>query len=137
MTKLPQSATELTAKQAKFVASMLKHYTLEAACKELEISHETGRRMMQQEAVKKRYNEELQTLLDVALSRLYHLVEPAIAVLSKSLTEPEPNATRLRAASIILEKTLDLRTVRTHEERIAMLEGLAKGQLAQEVHREV
>lgn len=123
---MPHNATELTPKQAKFVACMLKHYTLEAACKELGISHETGRRMMLQEEVKQHYNEELQGLLDMALSRLYHLVEPAIAVLSKCLTEPEPNAVRLRAASIILEKTLDLHNIKEIDARLSELEETVK-----------
>lgn len=122
--KMPQNAnaTKLNPKHAKFVAAMLKHFTLEAACKDLGISHETGRRYMLEASVRTAYEAELQALVNNALSDLFRLIGPAIAVLSKSLTDPDPNAIRLRAASIILEKTLDLRKLMDHEQRLTALE---------------
>src|SRR6266852_3121286 len=131
---MPQTATQLTPKHAKFVAALLAQPTLEAACKELGISHETGRRYLKEPLVKAAYHEACTEVLERSLSRLIRLVEPAIAVLSKALVEPDPNPVRLRAASILLDKALDIHRLSDHEARLSELEALVVGQSGSHHH---
>ena len=123
--EMPHSA-KLSEKELKFITALLATPTLEAACKKMRISHETGRLWLQKPHIKAAYEEACRQVFAVELQRLQRIVSQAITLLVDTLTGPEPNATRVRAAQILLEKSIEINKVSELEARLAKLEAGAK-----------
>jgi len=129
--EMPHIAT-LNEKETKFVAALLACPTLEAACKRLHISHETGRRYLAAPHVKKAYESACQQVFAVELSRLQKSVRKAITFLEETLEsdDPNPSATKVRAASILLSTAIEVNKNSEFDKRLAELESRsAKGDM--------
>ena len=121
--EMPHIAT-LSAKETKFLAALLATPTLEAACRRLHISHETGRRYLAAPHVKKAYESACQQVFAVELSRLQKSVGKAITFLEETLEsdDPNPSSTKVRAAAILLSTAIEVNKNSEFDRRLAELE---------------
>jgi hypothetical protein len=106
MANSTQIAT-LTHNQQKFVTALLGAASIIEACKKVGISDETARRWMKEPHVKQAIEEASAFAFNHALERLKSGVNAAVDTLLNTLTDNEPNATRVRAALAIISTSFE------------------------------
>jgi hypothetical protein len=125
-----QEKTELTqidAKYQRFVAAMIDAPTLTSACRKCKISDDTGRRWLAIPEVKQVLDELSSRVFDQDVGRLKRVAGFALDTLVSALTDADPNPTKVRAAHILLEKSLEFGKIQELEKRMVELENHLKG----------
>jgi len=121
--EMPNSTnTSLSEKEQKFLACLLATPTLEAACKRMRISHETGRLWLQRPHVKLAYDVACRDIFQTEMQRLQRVVSDAITLLVDTLTDDAASPTKVRAAQILLQASLEVNKISDLAIRVAELE---------------
>lgn len=124
-----EETSQLSAKELKFLASLMKTTSFSAACRAVGISRRTGYRMLDNPRVRQAYDQALSRVLDVALGQMFNLLEPAIDVVRDALTGVEPpNGVRVRTAWFVVHETLQIKGTRDMSARLDALETRLAGE---------
>jgi len=117
----------LEQKYARFVTAMVDASTLTSACRKCNISDDTGRRWLRLPEVKAALDALSSEVFNQDIGRLKRVAGMAIDTLIAALSDEEPNPARIRAASILLEKSLEMGKIQELEKRLVELEAHVKG----------
>ncbi len=120
--EMPQNNASLSEKELRFLAALLGTSTLEAACKRCRISHDTGRRLLSQPRVKAAYETACRDIFAAEIQRLQRIAGQAITLLVDTLTGDDANPTKVRAAQILLQTSIELNKISGLEARMLELE---------------
>lgn len=121
-------ASGLTAAQEKALAALLEGKSVSQAAKRAGVARSTVYGWLRQDDFVAQLRAGEGRLLDGAVRRLLVLQDAAIGTLEAILGNPDAsNATRLRAAALVLDVTIRLRELRNVEERLATLEAALHG----------
>lgn len=119
--------TSLTARQETFITALLSAPSIIEATRIAGIGEKTGRRWLQLPHVQAAYQAAQREVFDSSLTTLKLAVHDAVSTLSKLMKDEETPATsRIRAAQIILEQSIELHKMSELEQKIAELEQLVK-----------
>lgn len=101
-------AAELSAKQAKFAAALVRGATIRQAGAEAGVSERTGYTWAALPAVQEELRMAARSSLQVALRQLQQATPSAVETLQAQLTDAEPSAVRVSAAKTIIEFAIQL-----------------------------
>lgn len=117
----------LSAKQQTFISSLLLGKSIVDACSACGCDNRTGHRWLKLPEVRAVLVETKQALYDATLDALMLGTRVSLDVLSEIRDDTTaPQATRLRAAQILLEQSLSLFKINTLEEKLRELEDLLR-----------
>jgi hypothetical protein len=115
--------SKLPRKQEQAIAALLESDTLLSAASKIQVAEKTLRRWLGDPEFSRRYAQAKRQLLDSALSRLRSLARRSVDVLEGVATdEKAPHASRVTAASRLLDGALRLLEVEDVENRLTELE---------------
>lgn len=120
-----QKATEstITAKQERFLLAYLHAPTVVAAAQQTGVASGTGERWLKLPHIKHRFDELRRAHFNESLALLATHASDAIAVLvSTAKDETVVPGTRVRAAQILLEQSINVHKLEELERRIAQIE---------------
>lgn len=119
--------TEVTAKQEKFLVSLLSLPTMRAAASAAGVSEDTASNWLKRPEMQARFSELKKQFVDESLNELTRHVTSAVATIAKIMNDTEEaGAVRLRAASLVLEQTIQLQKVSALEKDVEELKLLLK-----------
>ena len=128
---------KLPAKQEAFLAALLSHPTIKAACEESGISETTGWRYLNDEKFKERYRRAQRQVVEHAIVRLRADAGDAAKALREIVNDARaPTSARVAAARTILEITFKSVEVSDIEGRMEALEANLKRYAEKEAARE-
>jgi hypothetical protein len=131
------SEIKLPAKQEAFLASLLSHSTIKAACEESKISETTAWRYLNEEKFKQRYRETQRRVVEHAIVRLRADAGGAAKALREIVdNSTAPASARVAAARTILEITFKSVELYDIEGRMDALEANLKRYAEKEAERE-
>jgi hypothetical protein len=120
---MSENVTELTAKQAQALRSLLAKPSIAEAAKDAGVTVRTIYRWLGEPAFKQALTQAEDQAINAATRRLVGISEVAVAVIASIMADRNVTAsTRLRAACAVLENLLKLVELRNLSERIAALE---------------
>jgi hypothetical protein len=131
------SETKLPSKQEAFLAALLSHSTIKAACEVSRISETTGWRYLNDEKFKERYRKAQRQVVEHAIVKLRVDASDAAKVLREIVDDvTAPASARVAAARTILEITFKSVEVYDIEGRMEALEANLKRYAEKEAVRE-
>lgn len=117
--------SEISAKQEKLIACLLTEKTAGKACEKAGVAVTTYWRWLQQKDFLKEYRWARRSILENTVAKLQSLSHEAIETLERNLNCGNP-AVEIRCAQIILEQSIKGVDMLDVENRLEMLELLAK-----------
>lgn len=128
---------KLPAKQETFLASLLSHSTIKAACEESGISETTGWRYLNDEKFKERYRKAQRQVVEHTIVRLRTDAGDAAKALREIVDDvTAPSSARVAAARTILEVTFKSVELYDVEGRMDALEANLKRYVEKDAARE-
>jgi phage terminase small subunit len=123
--------SQLSTRQETFILALLSSSSIIEAARIARIAERTGRRWLKLAHVQQAYQAAQQEVFDDAITTLKLAMHDAVTLLRATLKDSEiPASTRVRAAQIILEHSLELHKIADLEARISELEQMVRGRRA-------
>ena len=124
---MSRSATKLSRKQREAIAALLSQPKVDDAARVAGVPIRTLYRWMKEPVFDAGYREARRTAFGQYSARLQHMSAAAVTVLGKVMADPNaPAASRVRAASCILERAAQAIEIEEIEARLNALEAAAE-----------